>query len=113
MNACLSEELQNEQGTLQISRDDPRALWGSLGVMVPAWGVCTSWISVLVPWGKPGCADEFLPSSATIERPGDLARIRERWESLVRVLVGRKVCLEMLHELEIGIENNGRGWLCR
>ena len=87
MNACLSEELQSEQVTLQKSRDDPRALWGSSEVVVPAWGVCTSWISVLVPLGKPGCADEFLPSSATLERPGDLAKIRERWESLVRVLV--------------------------
>ena len=65
-----------------------------------------------MPLGKSSCADEYLPSSAIIERPGDLAKIRERWESLVRVLVGRGVCLGMLHELEIGIENNGRSWLC-
>ena len=45
MNACLSEELQSEQVTLQKSRDDFRALWGFSEVVVPAWGVCTSWIS--------------------------------------------------------------------
>ena len=54
-----------------------------------------------MPLGKSGCADEFLPSSARIERPGDLAKIRQRWESLVRVLVGRRVCLGILVELEI------------
>ena len=103
----MSEELQSEQMTLQKSRDDLRALWGSSEVVVPAWGVCTSWISVLVPLGKPGCADKLLPSSATIEQPGDLAKIRERWESLVRVLVGRKVCLGISHELEINDNASG------
>ena len=60
-----------------------------------------------MPLGKSGCADEFLPFSATIERPGDLAKIRERWESLVRVLVGRRVCVGVSHELDINDNASG------
>ena len=55
----------------------------------------------MMPLGRPCFADKSLLFSATIERPGDLAKIRKRWESLVKVLVGRGVRLGILHELEI------------
>ena len=60
-----------------------------------------------MPLGEPGFAGKLLPLSARIEGPGDLAKIRERWESLVMVLVGRGVCLGSLHELEIDVHANG------
>ena len=60
-----------------------------------------------MPLGRPGIANKFLPSGATIERPGDLAKIRERWESLLRVLVSHGVRLGILHELVIGIDAIG------
>ena len=60
-----------------------------------------------MPLGRPGCAGKFLPFCASLEQPGDLAKIRERWDSLVRVLVGRGVCLGSLHELEIDVHANG------
>ena len=60
-----------------------------------------------MPLDRPGLADKFLPFSATIERRGDLAKIRERCRSCVKVLGGPGVRLELLHELETGIDAIG------
>ena len=57
-----------------------------------------------MPLGRPCFADKSLPFSAIIERPGDLAKIRERCRSIVKYPGGPGVRLGILHELEIGID---------
>ena len=56
-----------------------------------------------MPLGRLCFADKFLPFSATIERRGDLAKIKERCRSPVGVVGGGWVRLRGIHDLDISV----------